>query len=574
MGKLTGAVTSWIAFPLLSAACDSRGHEPPPAALDVAAVRVERPAVLTDRAQTRTFDGGTEDRYVIALERGASRDIVVTQDGVDVVVELIGPDGTLVRRVDSPNGRHGDERLELVAQAEGTYVVVVRPLERGEPGGAYRIAIVAARDPMATAAWLAARAKVRAEAAAWLRTRAGAIAIDGTAARGSGLDRFDRLARRARVVGLGEATHGSRQHADLRLALTRRLVERHGVRVIGLEASAARMRAIDRWARRPDASAADLDALYGTGWINRRVFLALADYVRTWNLANPRDPVTLLGLDDQDNAPARDVVEAFAARALDEAVAARTAEVIARIAKADRQATVFGPSEVDATDWRFLRTLHAGLETRRAVLAARYGAGSVDDAIAASRTLAQFAEFNAAVSELTASRDRMMAMNLVRALGPATRAAYWGHNAHVAHPSGRGDAAPAGALLAESLGPEYAAIATAFVDGGFLAQLPNDPGDRLQTFALPAAAETSIDGVLATVGAGDLVAAWPEGGAGAPAWLAEPQPLHWIGALWAPESSPDDAYRATRLVADYDGVVLVRHVDAETSTEIGKNRAP
>ena len=39
---------------------------------------------------------------------------------------------------------------------------------------------------------------------------------------------LDELSRRVRVLGIGEATRGSRKFGDVRLAITQRLVERFG----------------------------------------------------------------------------------------------------------------------------------------------------------------------------------------------------------------------------------------------------------------------------------------------------------------------------------------------------------
>ena len=582
------ALQPWLAMYLAVAlvllavlpSCSDRAADPPPpsppppAALPADAA-IE-PAALLDAPRTRVLEPGASHRYRLPLGRGASCEVVVTQDGVDVVVEVIDPTGARIASVDSPNGRHGDEPVELFAIAGGDYQLVVRSIDRGEPAGRYAIKL-ARRDEAATRRLLDERARARSAAAAWLGSRAGPIRLAEARVEGPGLERFDALARRSRVVGLGEATHGSRQFGDLRLALTRRAIERHGVRLVGLEASAARMREVDRWTRRDRATAAELEALLGTGgWINRRAFLALAGEVRGWNLAHPRDPVAIVGLDDQDNAPARDAVAAFAARAYDPAFAGRVREVLARIARADAEAAVFGPSDVSPDDWRFLVRTAGLLEARRPVFAARFGAAAADDAIAAAWTLARFAEFNAGVRDEPAyGRDWMMAAGLLRVFGPTTRALYWGHNAHVKHPAEpRGDATTAGGLLAEALRGDYAAIAITFLEGGFLAQRPNDPQDRLEVFNLPAAAADSIDGVLASLGTGDLIAAWPDGRAAAPPWLLDPRPMRWIGALFAPGSLPGEASRPMQIVADFDGVAFLAHVDAETSTELGKNRAP
>ena len=69
--------------------------------------------------------------------------------------------------------------------------------------------------------------------------------------------RFDRFGR-ARVVLLGEATHGTSEFYRARAAITRRLVERHGFTIVALEADWPDAARLDRWVRgRPSAAPAD-----------------------------------------------------------------------------------------------------------------------------------------------------------------------------------------------------------------------------------------------------------------------------------------------------------------------------
>ncbi|MCW8085921.1 erythromycin esterase family protein [Sabulicella glaciei] len=59
---------------------------------------------------------------------------------------------------------------------------------------------------------------------------------------------FDRFAD-ARVVLLGEATHGTHEFYAARAAITRRLVERHGFSVVAVEADWPDAAVLDRWVR-------------------------------------------------------------------------------------------------------------------------------------------------------------------------------------------------------------------------------------------------------------------------------------------------------------------------------------
>jgi erythromycin esterase len=534
-----------------------------------AGVRAQDQPISLTRGSSldKALDGSASHRYAIRLRHGESAEVTVTQRGMDLVLELFAPGGQRLASADAPTGRAGDEHLVIVGEVDGTYEVLVRPFDRNEPAGEYRIAVTAWRDEPATRIWLAERAAARQSASSWLKARAGALQRRNGTIDGPGLERFDRLAAQSRVVGLGEATHGSRELGDVRLTLTRRLVERHNVRVIGLEASAARLRAIDAWTRDGDGTAQQLTELFGAQWIGHRPMLVLARFVRAWNTAHPDDPVHLIGLDAQDNAPARNTLSDFAGKAYDQAYAAQIHAVIERLAAADAQASVFGPSDVRADDWRFLQKLLGRLEVERPLLAARLGTTPVQAAVEAVRDLVQFAEFNTdSRDEPRRSRDWMMAANLLRAIEPHTRAVVWGHNAHVAHPASRtGNAAPTGQILRELLGREYGAVATSFLEGGFLAQLPNDSDHRLATFTLPPSPVESLDAVLDTMEIGDALVTWPDQNSAEalPDWLDKSQLMHWIGAVFSDEWLPHQWVQPYRLVADFDGVVFLNKVEAE-----------
>ena len=70
--------------------------------------------------------------------------------------------------------------------------------------------------------------QARDSAAVWLGRRAVTLPIEGQPSTAFNA-KFDSIARNARVIGLGEATHGSREFGDVRLLLTQRAIERAGI---------------------------------------------------------------------------------------------------------------------------------------------------------------------------------------------------------------------------------------------------------------------------------------------------------------------------------------------------------
>ena len=489
------------------------------------------------------------DDYALPLKRGQSAEVLVHQRGLDVVVELHSPAGKLLDVIDGPTGDSGDERVEIIAAESGAYRLHIRKYDPKATTGTYTVEVREVRSAAATRALLASRRQSREKASAWLRPHSASLA-------GETLPAFDALASRAHIVGLGEATHGSRELADARLLLTRRLVERHGYRVIALEASTTRMAALAPYAGGDVATPAVSD----TFWIGRRARAELVAWVRGWNLAHRDDRVRIVGVDPQDNAMSRQVIDTFLQQAYGAELVARWRDAQKELAAADEQTAVFGDSSVSASVRQFLFELRALIDADSPLLRARFGPAA-DAARNAAAILADFADFNSSGAH---SRDWYMAAAVARSLetsGPNARAVYWAHNAHVA---ARGTQT-AGAILRSAFGCGYAPVAITFGAGSFVAQLPNDLDDRLIVASVPQAVDESVESVLAGISNGPIIAAWPCGvdEASAPDWLRTPHAMHWVGGLWAAASVPSEAYRAFDFLHDFDAVVYLPAVTAE-----------
>jgi erythromycin esterase-like protein len=110
---------------------------------------------------------------------------------------------------------------------------------------------------------------------------------------------FDRLAD-ARVVLLGEATHGTSEFYRARAAITRRLVERHGFTVVAVEADWPDANRIDRYVRHRPLLQTEDEAFtrFPTWmWRNSEVYDFL-DWLRGYNESVARNRrVEFRGLD-------------------------------------------------------------------------------------------------------------------------------------------------------------------------------------------------------------------------------------------------------------------------------------
>lgn len=110
---------------------------------------------------------------------------------------------------------------------------------------------------------------------------------------------FDRFAD-ARIVLLGEATHGTHEFYAARAKITRRLIERHGFNIVAVEGDWPDIARIDDYVRgsAPRPAGGEPFARFPTWmWRNQEV-LAFADWLRSHNTALPQERRTSMrGLD-------------------------------------------------------------------------------------------------------------------------------------------------------------------------------------------------------------------------------------------------------------------------------------
>lgn len=105
----------------------------------------------------RELQAREEHRYPVSLREGEFLRVVVDQNGIDVTVELLGPNGKEVSAVDSPNGANGDEDFAVLAGEAGLYQLQIRALEDGASPGAYTLRVEGPRQP-----WKGDRVRVEA----------------------------------------------------------------------------------------------------------------------------------------------------------------------------------------------------------------------------------------------------------------------------------------------------------------------------------------------------------------------------------------------------------------------------
>ena len=107
--------------------------------IGVVAQSPPKPAALGDLVgglnEEHTLGPDEKHVYTITLEEGAAVIGKADQHGVDLVIDVLDPNGKLLYTVDSPNGTEGPEPIDLTAFRTGRYTLVIHTLdERAKPG--------------------------------------------------------------------------------------------------------------------------------------------------------------------------------------------------------------------------------------------------------------------------------------------------------------------------------------------------------------------------------------------------------------------------------------------------------
>ncbi|HNJ44389.1 MAG TPA: hypothetical protein PKZ53_28160, partial [Acidobacteriota bacterium] len=100
---------------------------------------LQAPVLVPGKIINQELKGGEVNRFQIRLKARQFLDLSVEQQGIDVVVRLLGPDGKRVTEVDSPNGPDGPEPVVLIVRQSGTYTLEIKAPDPAAEPGKYQI---------------------------------------------------------------------------------------------------------------------------------------------------------------------------------------------------------------------------------------------------------------------------------------------------------------------------------------------------------------------------------------------------------------------------------------------------
>jgi erythromycin esterase len=308
-----------------------------------------------------------------------------------------------------------------------------------------------------------------AEGLAWLKDNAQPLRLDLPDPNVVSTDDADlaplgAVVAHARIVGLGEGTHGTHEFFTLKRRMVQYLVETQGFRVFALEANAALADAANRYIQGGPGQPEFLMA--GTVWHTEEV-LGLLKWMRLYN-ETAQEKLTFTGFDLGFNSGLTElnVIQEVVAK-VEPAYLSKIQHLVTDLyrdyystyAPIDPNKTVNYQEDRKMAEMLLLHFQHQASSYKKALSVAEY-----DTLLRYARRVWQFTGMP--IFGPYEYRDRMMARNLedIARQYQGQKIVLWAHDLHVGRLPGK-----MGELLSQDFGPQYTAIGTLFGSGDYTA---------------------------------------------------------------------------------------------------------
>jgi erythromycin esterase len=390
-----------------------------------------------------------------------------------------------------------------------------------------------------------------------LKQRAAPLATVAAGNKMDDLAAFGKAVGDARLVALGEASHGTREFFQMKHRLLEYLVKEKGFTVFAIEANWPEALAVDRYIKTGEGdAAAALSGMYFWTW-NTEEVRDMIEWMRAYNQAAGVHPtLTFTSFDMQTGRVA-------AQKALD---------YLKRYSTADAPAAEGTYAETDALDGAGATDARAqGASDRAAAVLKVFDSKRPEMEKASSPAAWLDARQAAAVAYQACAmrtpgkgpsyRDQMMAKNvewLADEAYPGEKIVLWAHNGHVRFGSEPGGKSM-GTWLRERFGRKLYVAGFAFRRGQLRAVgAANGQMTGLADHAVPPAPEGSGDAILSAAGMSLFFLDMSSLAAGSPLgrWLAESQLYYNVGAVWQTANAEANLFPEA-LAKSYDGLIFV-----------------
>jgi len=314
----------------------------------------------------------------------------------------------------------------------------------------------------------------------------------------TGLDEehLDSVFGGAMVIGMGEASHGTKELFEARRCLTRELIEEHGVRLFAFEAAFSAVTPVNEYVQGGDG---DPEALFSTSSINWpyrcESLVSFVEWIREFNEGrDPEEMVAVHGIDAVGYAAPAARLQTFLHDTGNEELVGDSLDYLAAVEA----------GEVDP-DSITLDRLDSEAETAVSSLAMAFEDGAISGTDRSHVAYRHFTSLRAALKirddDTSLTREDVMADTLEWLVAHETdgRTVVWAHNDHLKRGELRphGNGGPAlGELLDQRFGAEYCPLGSEFGSGHVRIIAEGEEGFDYNTYEVESLGERSLPAVF------------------------------------------------------------------------------
>lgn len=395
---------------------------------------------------------------------------------------------------------------------------------------------------------------------------------------------FKEVFNGVRVIGLGEATHGTREFFELRHNLLRYLVTELGFCHLALEASYSATMALNDYVLNGNGDRSDVISQLGFVMWDVQEFAAIIDWLRSYNKsATPTHQVRVHGIDVCNTRGGRQAVLDYLREAAPDKFP-DAERIFKQVALAEAKGQLAASEVLDEEIGVGLQNLTDFCICARPRLTACRPVDEYLRALEHLDVIRRWVDINFADERLPSgsrrkavnnfSRSKYMAELLLRLLEGETsgaKVAVWAHNFHVCngyHIATDNVIATMGSHLKAALGEQYYALGLELNRGTYLARAYAREEKALGDFVIgtvPKAPDDSLPWHLARTGkdAFFLNLRGSTRSTVVEEWLTRTRTMHLIS--WAQPREPS-LYTQVNLKEGYDGVIFVDRTSPTTPT--------
>ncbi|MGH7556138.1 MAG: erythromycin esterase family protein [Longimicrobiales bacterium] len=387
---------------------------------------------------------------------------------------------------------------------------------------------------------------------------------------------FGKAVGDARIVALGEATHGTREIFQMKHRLLEYPVEEKGFTVFAIEANWPESQSLDRYVKTGEGDPkAGLREMYFWTWQTEEV-LAMVEWMRAYNKdAGKRPKLSFTSFDMQTYKVALGrVVEYLTANA--PADVATVESAYAKLRELVTSQKFPDPLFREAVPGA--KRVVELMESQREALTKASSPAAFRDALQAARIVVQAAEVRTP-GATSSYRDQMMAKNtewLASEAFPGEKIVLWAHNGHVGTNGSEGFR-PMGSWLRDVYRDRMYVLGFAIHKGDVRAVTwENGRSIGLISSPVPAAPEGSGSAVLSAAGTPIFFLNMKslEGAETLSAWLGRRHLFRQCGAAWNREDAVNNNMGSSVLSRSFDGLIFFEESHAARGPELGCLRIP